>query len=264
MAKKPKPTFQEYYSCALGSRWETLYPALLSAPLKENRYSAFSSGLLKPYFLDQASCLAAQALDVQEGETVLDMCAAPGGKSLILATKIGETGALTANDRSSERRNRLKSVLQEYLPPEVFHRISVTGHDAAKWGLYEKNKYDRILLDAPCSSDVHILTSPVHLKKWSPARTRHLAVQEYAMLAAAFAAVKPGGVIVYSTCTVLPGENDGVVRRLVEKKKGAVSVMRETYLLGEPADFGWRIWPDKEEGLGPIYFAKLRKSPEST
>lgn len=160
--KKENITFDSFYSFYFPGRWEALKEALLKEPVKE----AYGKGLLKPYYLDEASVFTAMALDVQEGENILDLCAAPGGKTLILAGQIGETGRITANDRSSARRSRLKNVISEHLPEETAARITVTGHDAAKWCLYEKDAYDRILLDAPCSSERHVLTSPPHLAKW--------------------------------------------------------------------------------------------------
>ena len=107
--------------------------------------------------MDGASILAAQALDPQPGDDILDLCAAPGGKSLMLAEKIAEAGTLVANDRSASRRGRLKRVLESYIPNPVRERIRVTGHDATKWCVFETEAYDRILLDAPCSSERHVL-----------------------------------------------------------------------------------------------------------
>ena len=91
------------------------------------------------------------------GDRVLDMCAAPGGKSLLLAEAMGDAGRLVANELSPTRRAKLKTILEDCLPGEQRKHIQVTGHDATRWGLHEPDHYDRVLLDAPCSSERHVL-----------------------------------------------------------------------------------------------------------
>ncbi len=258
--------FETFYHDLYGDRWEGLR-ACLSRESGGHQPEAVSSGrpielregLKRSYYLDEASFLAAEALDVQPGDSVLDLCAAPGGKSLILALHSGTEGTLVANERSATRRARLLRVLDTHLPPEIRSRIRVTGHDARRWGLYETDRYDRVLLDAPCSSEAHVLASPNHLAEWSPSRTRNLATQAHAMLAAAVDAARPGGIILYSTCSVSPAENDEVVERLLKKRSGVVEVLSRSAPWGEQSKHGWQIFPDRSEGRGPIYYAILRK-----
>ncbi len=252
---KQKIDFHSFYHDLFPERWENLKKALLKEPVK----SAYMKGLLKPYYLDEASVMAAMALDVQQGDTVLDLCAAPGGKTLILACQMGTSGSLTSNDRSSLRRNRLKRVISEHIPDSIAEHITVTGHDASRWSLHENGIYDKILLDAPCSSERHVITSPEHLNKWSPARTKHLAIQAYSMLVSALEAVKINGIIVYSTCALSPFENDGVLEKLSRKRKGRFSILHPEFPFGEPTTYGWQILPDTEEGHGPMYIAKIKR-----
>ncbi len=259
MAKRPThgpEAFDRFYSEVLGPRWQLLRSCLLTS----GKPVALEAGLLKPYFLDEASVAAADALDVSPGNSVLDMCAAPGGKSLVLALRAGESGELVANERSSARRARLIRVLDQHLPAELRSRVTVTGHDARRWGLHEKSRYDRVLLDAPCSSEAHVVSSPTHLGNWSASRTRSLAVQAHAMLAAAVDAVKPGGLVLYSTCAVSPLENDGVIARLLKRRSSLVTVRTAGAAWGEATRYGWEIMPDRAEGRGPIYFALLSKA----
>ncbi len=248
-------SFDTFYRDLFPERWDTLRSALLKDPVR----SPYTKGLLKPYYLDNASLFTALSLEVQEGDDVLDLCAAPGGKTLILAGQIGTSGTLVSNDRSSTRRARLKRVISEHLPESVAKHITVTGHDAARWSLYEQDRYDRILLDAPCSSERHILGSPEHLKKWGPARTKHLAIKEYSMLVSALEAVKRGGIIVYSTCALSPLENDGVLEKLSRKRKGRFELISPDLPFGERTTYGWQVLPDTEGGHGPMYIAKLKR-----
>ena len=203
--------------------------------------------------------MAAEALDVQSGDRVLDMCAAPGGKTLVLAPKVAPSGSLIANDRSSSRRNRLHRVLDAHLPADVRKLVTITSHDATRWCLHETGVYDKILLDVPCSSEQHVLASPSHLATWSQARSRNLATQAYAMLAGAVLVLKPGGTLVYSTCTVSNRENEEVVKRLVEKKTDLVELVQWPGTEGEWTGYGTRIWPDRIPGSGPIFFSIIRR-----
>ena len=253
MAKRKKVSFDDWYAEIYGDRWPKLKESLLHEPV----YAQLHEGLLKPYYLDWASLLAAESLCAGPGESVLDMCAAPGGKTLIIALALQGSGRLVANDRSASRRNRLKRVLSEHLPENLLSPVEVTSHDATRWGLYEQDSYDRILLDAPCSSERHLVNSETHLSRWSPARSRYLANQAYAMLSAAYAAAKPGGLIVYSTCALSPLENDGVAQKLCAKRK--ITLVRLEVRHGEQTEFGVQIMPDRHNGGGPMYIFRFQK-----
>lgn len=252
---KQKEDFDSYYSKIWGERWETLKAAFAQEP----GYHTLDKGLLKPYFLDRASIYPALALDVQPGDNVLDMCAAPGGKTLVLALAKGSAGTLTANDRSPDRRFRLKSVITEHLPEEIARTVRITGYDSTTWGMFEQNVYDRILLDAPCSSERHVFNSPHYLEQWTCSKTKQLAIRQFAMLAAAFDAVKPGGRIVYSTCSISPMENDQIIEKLHKKRKGLFTVIQTQPEIGEKTQYGVHILPDTT-GFGPIYYAVIEKN----
>ncbi|MFS4460912.1 RsmB/NOP family class I SAM-dependent RNA methyltransferase [Bdellovibrio sp. HCB2-146] len=218
--------------------------------------------LLDVYIMDPASVMVARALDVQSGDRVLDMCAAPGGKSLILIEGLGEEGEIFCNDLSPERRERLKKVIQQYVPRTIRDRVWVTGKDGVQFGLKEPNSFDRILLDAPCSGERHILENQAAQDDWSPRRTEHLATRQYSLLAAALLAVKPGGRIVYSTCSISPEENDEVIKKLLKKKKTQVKLIdAETGVGGERTEYGVAFLPDTC-GFGPLYYSIIEKTGE--
>ncbi|HSQ43133.1 MAG TPA: RNA methyltransferase [Fibrobacteraceae bacterium] len=249
-------SFERHYAGLFGTRWASLRDALRK-PVRQRR---LLYGSAREYFLDEASFFAASQLPVEPGLHVLDMCAAPGGKSLVLGAGLVGQGRLVSNDRSADRRARLRKVLEESLPLEWRTIVQVTGHDAARWGLYEPENYDRILLDAPCSSERHVLGSPKHLAEWSPGRSRRLAVQQFAMLAAGLDALRPGGILVYSTCALGPQENDGVMEKLAKKRKGLYQPLSIEPVLGERTEHGVMILPDTCAGCGPIYCARIQKA----
>jgi 16S rRNA C967 or C1407 C5-methylase (RsmB/RsmF family) len=257
--RKGAAGFEEYYGSLLGDRWSSLRDAMLG----EGTYRELRDGLTKPYYLDEASFSAAAALEPSGGHRLLDLCAAPGGKSLVLATGMQEEARLTCNERSASRRARLHRVLSEHLPRDVRDRIEVTGHDARTWGLHERNRYDRVLADVPCSSERHVLASPSHMGEWGPGRSKRLAAQSVAILAAAVDTAAVGGFVVYSTCTVLEAENDDVVQRVLVRRPDVVELVPPRIDWGEPTRVGVRIWPDTASGRGPIFVARLRKTREN-
>ncbi len=221
--------------------------------------------LLDFYVMDPASAFAAKILDVQDGERVLDMCAAPGGKSLILIEALKTSGEIICNDISSDRRDRLKKVIQNYVPRKTRERVWVKGLDAVQYGLREPESFDRILLDAPCSGERHFLSDKKYLKEWSTKRPKGLEQRQYALLSAAFLALKPESYMVYSTCSLNPNENDGVVGRLLKKKKEAIEVaeINAALLPGfECTKFGALYLPDRC-GFGPLYISRLFKRKQS-
>jgi 16S rRNA C967 or C1407 C5-methylase (RsmB/RsmF family) len=215
-------------------------------------------GYFNYYLMDAASILPVMALDPKPGERVVDLCAAPGGKSLLCAWKMENQGLLVSNDRSAARRARIHKIFDEYLPKSNQKNLKVTAHDASKWCLYEKNVYDKVLLDAPCSSERHVLTDPKEIALWAPGRTKAIAVSQFAMLASALDIVKPGGLIVYSTCALSELENDDIMRKLQQKRGGRYELLRKEFPIGEPTEFGWQVLPDNT-GWGPFYLAMVKK-----
>lgn len=249
--------FFDYFEQVYGERW----PGLLEALKGDGRAVELRFGeSLEPYFLDEASVFAAKALGVEPGMDVLDMCAAPGGKTLVIASMLKGEGSLQSNDRSPDRRSRLSHVIENSLPAEWRSIISVTGYDGVKFGMHKKECYDRILLDAPCSSDRHVLASPTHLAEWSSKRVKRLSVEQGSLLASAVDALRPGGELVYGTCALAPLENDAVVAKILKKRPSMEVVDIQELMAGaDRTELGVHILPDKANGCGPIYCAKLRK-----
>ena len=282
---KGEAGFDAYYARQFKERW----PSLRAALLKNARYVPIPAkvGGAKEYFLDAASVSAALALPTAGCKRVLDMCAAPGGKSLVLAHKILEEArshaaegaqienllpeTFVCNEVSGARRSRLAAVLDTYVDPVMHSRIAITGFDGAKWCLYERESFDAVLLDAPCSSERHVLQDPKYLAQWSPSRIKHTAQTQWALLSSAFRLLKTGGHVLYATCALSVQENDGTVKKLLGKFENAhlVSVtipqkffsctlpVREKW---EQTECGFHILPDAHEGAGPLYFSLIQKA----
>lgn len=286
MAKKKKlnsaELFDQTYQAFYPQRWEALkqsleQPSVHCAWFNEEKFSSEQKNFVPDelvknivhfkstedskdfYFLDYASALAVEALDVKPGDHVLDLCAAPGGKSLGMALRLKGQGRLVANDKSPARRERLKKVFDDYLNEDQKKIIEVTGYDGGRWSLFEKDAYDKILLDAPCSSERHYLQKPSKLEQWSPSRSKRLSKIQGTLLGAAFDALKVGGRLIYSTCSLSPLENDGLGEWLEKKRAGRFHWERVDFKLGEPTKFGRIFLPDQAQGIGPLYFMCLYK-----
>ncbi|PIE98061.1 MAG: SAM-dependent methyltransferase [Treponema sp.] len=255
---KGKEGFEEFYSNLFQERWLELKAALLR-PVK---HFEFADNLLSPYYMDKASYLVAKQMpELKEGKC-LDMCAAPGGKTLVLANTLGHDVKILANEISRERRNRLLSVLDEHLKEETRSRVEVSGYDASvlpKLAKFRNTEYECILLDAPCSSERHIINSEKALKNWTASRVKNLAIRQWALLSAGFLLLKNEGILIYSTCALTPSENDGGIEKLIKKYKNKVEVIHtEPFENAEKTKHGLIFMPDYS-GYGPMYFAKIKK-----
>jgi 16S rRNA (cytosine1407-C5)-methyltransferase len=257
-SKKQGPeAFNGYYSALFGGRW----PALRESLLKPPEPVLYGEGLVRPYLLDKASVLAAVTLTLPGEGCVLDACAAPGGKSLVIASRMGQGVTLLANELSDERRRRLVNTLDEHLDGDTRARVKASGFDASAAGgrKTERNRFAAVLLDAPCSSERHVLRDENALAQWREARPRSLAHRQWALLSSCFLMLKGGGSLVYSTCALSEEENDGVVCRLIEKYGGEVLLEEPQFTEGEKTAYGRIILPDTSGGMGPMYVAKVRK-----
>ncbi|XP_029930277.1 5-cytosine rRNA methyltransferase NSUN4 isoform X2 [Myripristis murdjan] len=175
-------------------------------------------GLLSYYLMDAASVLPCLALNVQQGDSVLDLCAAPGGKTLALL-QTQTIRFLCVNDASVSRTMRLRKVLHSYIPKELLtnDRIRITSFDGTKWGEIERNTFDRVLVDVPCTTDRHSLMEDDNniFKKSRTSERRQLPQLQTELLLAGVEAACPGGEIVYSTCSLSQLQNQCVVEQAI-------------------------------------------------
>ena len=264
--------FETYYSQLYGDRW----PALKEAFFKENQAVEYQvPGSEKSYFLDSASVLAALCLPLENAHNILDLCAAPGGKTLVLASRMSADAKLSSNERSPDRKHRLATVVQTCLPPEIAEKIIISCSDGSTWCTRQSECFDRILLDAPCSSERHVIADPKYLNTWSLSRIKTVTMEQWALLSSAYRLLEVQGILLYSTCALCPQENDDMIERLFKKfnKDGSVFKLLEanpqpdqikscckiTLPDYEKTKYGYQILPDKQNGAGPIYFSIIQK-----
>ena len=173
------------------------------------------------FHIQSASSIAAGlALDPKPGEWVLDLCAAPGSKTSHLAALMKNEGRLVANDLSRPRTHRLRAVLKL-----LGARATVRIGPGERAGLREPETYDRVLVDAPCSGEGMMRCGqPDTWSNWKPRTPARLSSRQKSLLHAAIDAVKPGGTVVYSTCTFAPEENELVISRALDVYEGRIQL----------------------------------------
>ncbi|MDA8354534.1 MAG: RsmB/NOP family class I SAM-dependent RNA methyltransferase [Firmicutes bacterium] len=165
------------------------------------------------YYIQDPSAMApAEALDPQPGEKVLDLCAAPGGKTTQLASKMNGKGILVANEISRERRKALVENLERC---GVTNAV-ILGEDPRHLSSRFAGWFDRILIDAPCSGEGMFRKDPETRERWSIRSTEVAADLQVSILEAAAPMLRPGGRLVYSTCTFNVRENEGTLDRFLK------------------------------------------------
>ena len=170
------------------------------------------------YPINPSSVAAVRCLAAQPEQEVLDLAAAPGGKTLQLAAMMANTGRIAAVEPVKNRFHRLRANLQ---------RCGVTNtqfyqSDGRGIGRKVPERFDRVLLDAPCSSEARIrLDEPDSYQHWKPRKIKESARKQRALLRSAFHALKPGGWLLYCTCSFAPEENELVVANLLGQEPAA-------------------------------------------
>ncbi|MFO8016155.1 MAG: RsmB/NOP family class I SAM-dependent RNA methyltransferase [Candidatus Woesearchaeota archaeon] len=220
------------------------------------------------YVQDAASMIPPMVLGPQTGEKVLDIAAAPGSKTTQIAQMMKNKGIIVANDISADRLASLGINLQRM-------GVMNTVINKAKGHLIKETGFDRILVDAPCSATGTIRRSIKTLQMWNPNIARRLAGEQKRLLQHAFRLLKQGGTIVYSTCTMEPEEDEGVIDWLLSNNenaeledidiKGLKRSEAVTGFNGKEYDKEvrkcLRIWPQDNDTEG-FFITKIKKLKE--
>ena len=210
------------------------------------------------FYLQEASAmLPAAALKAGPGERVLDLCAAPGGKSSQIALAMGGEGALVANEVDAARARVLAANLERLGVTNAVVLNETPARLAARWPGY----FDAVLVDAPCSGEGMFRRDPQSREAWTDAAPRGCRKRQGEILDAAAKLVRPGGRLLYSTCTFNGEENEGSVADFL--RAHADFFPEEFALPGLGASRGGmlRIWPHRARGDGQ-FAALLRRAGE--
>ena len=223
------------------------------------------------YYLQEPSAMApARLLNAQPGEVVLDLCAAPGGKSTQIAASMNGQGLLVCNEIHPKRARILSSNIERM---GVGNALVLNEHPA-KLAERFPEFFDRILVDAPCSGEGMFRKEDAAIADWSEETVAMCAARQSEILCSAAKMLKPGGRLVYSTCTFSPEENEGVISRFLHTHDDfSVEILDVPWFdcgrpewISDPAEHlehTFRLWPHKLRGEGH-FAAVLRREGESS
>lgn len=193
------------------------------------------------YYIQEPSAMSAAALLAPKpGMRVLDLCAAPGGKSTQLATYLGDSGLLVSNEINTQR----SRILSQNIERMGIKNAIVTNEDSFVLASHFPGFFNAIQVDAPCSGEGMFRKLPEAIEQWSMENVAICAERQKEILDNAAVMLKPGGTIVYSTCTFSKEENEDVIEYFLER--------HPDFTLEEME----RFWPHKVDGEGH-FVAKL-------
>ena len=201
---------------------------------------------------EAVSMIPAIALDAKPGELVLDMCASPGSKTTQIAEHLGGKGIVMANEIANSRINTLVANTKRHgsITPMITH------HDGRFIPKVPKTGFDKILVDAPCTGSATTRKNPDVWKKWLPSGGRSLHKLQLELLVKAINLTKPGGRIVYSTCSLDPVENEAVISEILRLDNGVSLTPVSDILVNLPGRSGMTDWPKIDD------FGRISKSVE--
>ena len=236
---------------------------------KPSKHPYYFAGL---YYIQEPSAMTpAATLPIEQGDRVLDICAAPGGKSTELASKLKDTGILVSNDISA---SRAKALLKNL---EVFGVGNSLIISEAPYKLSERffEYFDKILIDAPCSGEGMFRKSISMVNAWDEGKNDMYSELQRSILDEVIKMLKPGGMLLYSTCTFSPKENEQSIEYLLSLDSSLSICEWDKYDGFDSGHPEWsesgledinkcaRIWPHKIDGEGH-FVALVKKGGQST
>lgn len=218
------------------------------------------------YSQEISAMLVAEVVGAKPGEKILDLCAAPGGKTTRLADGLKDTGLLVANEIFPKRAKILSENMERWGSTTTL----VTNHAPHELVSHFPEFFDKILVDAPCSGEGMFQKEPAALTQWSEDYVQVCQTRQKEILESAVAMLVPGGELIYSTCTFSPEENEAIVGFLVEElgcEILPITLPEKTNVSGGRFDFyplagiekTVRLWPHLNAGAGH-FVARLKKS----
>jgi len=223
-------------------------------PYNFDKSELFRSG--KIIIQEEPAALASIILNPRPGEVVVDLAAAPGGKTEHMGELMENRGVIHAFDIDRARMRRLEELVRR-AGISIVKTYLKDGREAPK--VLGEEVADRVLVDAPCSSDGTLAKNPDLRWRLFEEEVPKLAQLQYELIKSALKLVKPGGYVLYTTCTLLPEENEEVIKKVLKKEEGRVALVP----LKGPYDEGFlpgtmRAWPHKHGTIG-FFYALLQK-----
>lgn len=213
---------------------------------------------LGAFYLQEASAMVSAAvLNAQPGERILDLCAAPGGKTTQLAFAMRGQGVLISNEPIPNRAKMLAENLERLGVVNVIATNEYPERLAAKW----PNFFDAVLVDAPCSGEGMFRREPASRDEWNPRAPEGCAKRQTGILDCAAEMLRPGGRLIYSTCTFNRTENEGTIAAFLDRHPEFAPEEFSLPGLGISQSGMLRVWPHLARGDGH-FVARLCKGGE--
>ncbi|MCR5010771.1 MAG: hypothetical protein K6A72_00310 [Lachnospiraceae bacterium] len=215
------------------------------------------------YSQDPAAMLVVDGLKLPKKARILDLCAAPGGKSVQLAQKLMQTGGILISNEPDRARN---SILCSNIERMGFKNVAVTCMYPDELSKFYPSYFDAVLVDAPCSGEGMFRKYPDSIEQWSLSNIEHCASRQKDILGSAVSMLKPGGMLVYSTCTYAPEEDEEIANFICDVLGLELAETPEIvteYAAAVPLKKGnaYRFYPHVSKGEGQFmaYFKKPGK-----
>lgn len=227
--------------------WSTHGRLLLDPQVRPSSFLEYATA--DYYIQDAGSLLPIRLLDIQPHETVLDLCAAPGGKASAIAEQLSANGCLVANENIQSRVDVLRYSLARTQRPFYLS----CSHDPTALESRLRGAFDAILVDAPCSGQMLVSKSKHDDNAFSPKHIAHCASRQQRILRSAVSMLRPGGRLVYSTCTFAVEENEDQMSWLCNEFPGAFAPLECDALSRwrSPLQPGcYRLWPHRDPCAG--------------
>ena len=199
------------------------------------------------YYLQEPSAMSVvPKLDIQEGDKVLDLCAAPGGKSTYILSKLNDTGLLVSNEINPTRIKALGENLERFGAKNCI----ITNTDSNNLRKVFQGYFDKIVIDAPCSGQGMFRKDDIAIQDWSHSKVLECQSIQREIIRDGFDMLSDGGILVYSTCTFSKEENEVIINEFMDEYRDVAELVIME-----------RLWPHKVKGEGH-FVAKIKKHKE--
>lgn len=221
---------------------------------KPTKHPHYFAGL---YYIQEPSAMApVNVLAPQPDDLVLDMCACPGGKSIQIASYLGEKGLLVSNDISS---TRIKALVKNIEMMGIRNVLIVNTTETVIEERFQ-GVFDKLLIDAPCSGEGMFRKEPKMVASWDTHHTDHCRGLQDSILSHVAGTLRDGGEMVYSTCTFSAVENENTLEHFMDENNDfkVKPIEKDQFEFAAPSGYG-RLWPHKLKGEGH-FVARLEKT----
>jgi NOL1/NOP2/sun family putative RNA methylase len=212
---------------------------IYDSKIKLGKHPLFHAGAF--YIQDPSAMMVASIIPIDPNDKVIDIAAAPGGKSFQIASRLGDQGLLVANDLNYNRAKTLSSNIEKY----GFKNVYVTSNTSSDLVKHHAGSFDKVVLDAPCSGEGMFRKDELAKNDWSYSKVEACALTQKQLIIDSYKLLKKGGIMIYSTCTFSVEENEEVINHLLNNSKAKLIKIFDDprFKRGQNLDESIRLFP---------------------